>query len=138
MTGTLAIIILGMALRQLPVGYRQAVAGLKQIDASLEQASTNLGAGSITTFCKVVLPMLKNSLSVSFVYAFMRCMNTLSTVIFLVSPEWNLASVNIMSLANQGFLPTASATAVGIMLVIYLTFGIVKLILRDKINIFDL
>lgn len=138
MTGTLAIIILGMALRQLPVGYRQAVAGLKQIEGSLEQASTNLGAGSFTTFRKIVLPMLKNSLSVSFVYAFMRSMNTLSTVIFLVSPEWNLASINIMSLANQGFLPTASATAVGIMLVIYLTFGVVKLILRDKINIFDL
>ena len=137
MTGTLAIIILGMALRQLPVGYRQAVAGLKQIEGSLEQASTNLGAGSFTTFRKIVLPMLKNSLSVSFVYAFMRSMNTLSTVIFLVSPEWNLASINIMSLANQGFLPTASATAVGIMLVIYLTFGVVKLILRDKINIFD-
>ena len=138
MTGTLAIIILGMALRQLPVGYRQAVAGLKPIEGSLEQASTNLGAGSFTTFRKIVLPMLKNSLSVSFVYAFMRSMNTLSTVIFLVSPEWNLASINIMSLANQGFLPTASATAVGIMLVIYLTFGVVKLILRDKINIFDL
>lgn len=138
MTGTLAIIILGMSLRQLPVGYRQAVAGLKQIEASLEQASTNLGASSITTFRKIVLPMLKNSLSVSFVYAFMRSMNTLSTVIFLVSPEWNLASINIMSLANQGFLPTASATAFGIMLVIYVTFGVVKLILRDKINIFDL
>ena len=138
MTGTLVIIILGMALRQLPVGYRQAVAGLKQIEGSLEQASTNLGANSFTTFRKIVLPMLKNSLSVSFVYAFMRSMNTLSTVIFLVSPEWNLASINIMSLANQGFLPTASATAVGIMLVIYLTFGVVKLILRDKINIFDL
>ncbi|MFR6110693.1 MAG: hypothetical protein ACLUIQ_04305 [Dialister invisus] len=39
---------------------------------------------------------------------------------------------------KSGFLPTASATAVGIMLVIYLTFGVVKLILRDKINIFDL
>lgn len=138
MTGTLAIIILGMTLRQLPVGYRQAVAGLKQIEGSLEQASTNLGAGSFTTFRKIILPMLKSSLSVSFVYAFMRSMNTLSTVIFLVSPEWNLASINIMSLANQGFLATASATAVGIMLVIYLTFGIVKLILRDKINIFDL
>lgn len=138
LTGTLGIIILGMALRQLPVGYRQAVAGLKQIEASLEQASTNLGANSFATFRRIVLPMLKNSLSVSFVYAFMRSMNTLSTVIFLVSPEWNLASINIMSLANQGFLPTASATAVGIMLVIYITFGIVKLIFRDKINIFDL
>ncbi len=138
MTGTLTIIILGMALRQLPVGYRQAVAGLKQIEGSLEQASTNLGANSIVTFRKIILPILKNSLSVSFVYAFMRCMNTLSTVIFLVSPEWNLASINIMSLANQGFLPTASATAVGIMLTIFVTFGVVKLILRDKINIFDL
>ena len=92
MTGTLGIIILGMALRQLPVGYRQAVAGLKQIEGSLEEASTNLGANSFTTFRKIVLPMLKNSLSVSFVYAFMRSMNTLSTVIFLVSPEWNLES----------------------------------------------
>lgn len=138
MTGTLIIIVLGMALRQLPVGYRQAVAGLKQIEGSLEQASTNLGAGSVTTFRRIILPMLKNSLSVSFVYAFMRSMNTLSTVIFLVSPEWNLASINIMSLANQGFLPTASATAIGIMLVIYVTFGVVKLIFRDKINIFDL
>lgn len=138
LTGTMAIIILGMTLRQLPVGYRQAVAGLKQIDASMEQASANLGANSFTTFRSIILPMLKNSLSVSFVYAFMRSMNTLSTVIFLVSPEWNLASINIMSLADQGFLPTASATAVGMMLTIYLTFGIVKLILRDKINIFDL
>ena len=137
-TGTLAIIIIGMTLRQLPVGYRQAVAGLKQIEASLEQASMNLGANSFTTFRRIVLPMLKNSLSVSFVYSFMRSMNTLSTVIFLVSPEWNLASINIMSLANQGFLPTASATAVGLMLTIYVTFGVVKLILRDKINIFDL
>ena len=127
-----------MSLRQLPVGYRQAVAGLKQIEGSLEQASTNLGANSFTTFRKIVLPMLKNSLSVSFVYAFMRSMNTLSTVIFLVSPEWNLASINIMSLANQGIPSYGQCNSVGIMLVIYLTFGIVKLILRDKINIFDL
>ena len=43
-----------------------------------------------------------------------------------------------MSLANQGFLTVASATAVGMMLTIFLTFGLAKLILRDQINIFDL
>lgn len=138
LTGTLYIVILGMTLRQLPVGYRQAVAGLKQIDKSLEQASTNLGSNSFGTFKLIVLPMLKNSLSVSFVYSFMKSMNTLSTVIFLVSPEWNLASTNIMSLSDHGFLATASATAVGMMLTILATFAIVKLFLRDKINIFDL
>lgn len=138
MTGTLWIVVLGMTLRQLPVGYRQAVAGLSQIDKSLEQASTNLGANSFRTFTGVVLPMLKNSLSVSFVYSFMKSMNTLSTVIFLVSPEWNLASVNIMALSDHGFLATASATAVGMMMTIFITFGAVKLILRDQINIFNL
>ncbi len=138
MTGTLIIVVVGMTLRQLPVGYRQAVAGLSQIEKSLEQASTNLGADSFTTFRRVIVPMLKNSLSISFVYSFMRSMNTLSTVIFLISPEWNLASINIMSLANQGFLTVASATAVGMMLTIFATFGLAKLILRDQINIFDL
>ena len=101
LTGTLTIIILGMTLRQLPIGYRQAVAGLKQIEKSLEQASTNLGANSFITFRRIILPMLKNSLSVSFVYSFMKAMNTLSTVIFLVSPEWNLASINILSLSDH-------------------------------------
>ena len=138
MTGTLWIVVLGMTLRQLPVGYRQAVAGLSQIDKSLEQASTNLGANSFRTFTGVVLPMLKNSLSVSFVYSFMKSMNTLSTVIFLVSPEWNLASVNIMALSDHGFLATASATAVGMMMTIFITFGVVKLVLKDQINIFNL
>ena len=138
LTGTLYIIIIGMTLRQLPVGYRQAVAGLKQIDKSLEQASTNLGATSFGTFRRIVLPMLKNALSVSLVYSFMKAMNTLSTVIFLVSPEWNLASVNIMSLSDHGFLATASATAVGMVLTIFITFGVVKLVMRDQINIFDL
>lgn len=137
-TGTMVIIIIGMTLRQLPVGYRQAVAGLKQIDKSLEEASTNLGSNSVGTFTKIVLPMLKNSLSVSFVYSFMKSMNTLSTVIFLISAEWNLASVNILSLSDHGFLSVASATAVGMMLTIFVTFGIVKLIFRDKINIFNL
>ena len=138
LTGTFAIIVIGMTLRQLPVGYRQAIAGLSQIDKSLEQASTNLGANSFVTFCKVIVPMLKNSLSISLVYSFMKSMNTLSTVIFLISPEWNLASINIMALANQGFLATASATAIGMMLTIMATFGLAKLILRDQINIFDL
>ena len=104
----------------------------------MEQASTNLGADSVRTFFKIVVPMLKNALSITLVYSFMKSMNTLSTVIFLISPEWNLASVNIMSLANQGFLTVASATAVGMMLTIFATFGLAKLLLRDQINIFDL
>ena len=97
-----------------------------------------MGANSFVTFRRIVLPMLKNALSVSFVYSFMKSMNTLSTVIFLISPEWNLAAINILSLSDHGFLAVASATAIGMMMTIFLTFGVVKLIFRDQINIFDL
>lgn len=57
-TGTATIIIIGMCMRQLPVGYRNAIAGFKQIDKSIEEASTNLGANSVVTFKKIVLKKL--------------------------------------------------------------------------------
>ncbi|MCY6485835.1 iron ABC transporter permease [Clostridium aestuarii] len=138
LTGTGAIIVIGMCLRQLPVGYRNAISGFKQIDKSIEEASTNLGANSIVTFRRVVIPMLKNAFSTSFVYNFMKSMNTLSTVIFLVSPQWLLASVEILNLSDHGFYGVASATALGMISTILFTFGIVKLILGNKINIFEL
>ncbi|MCY6369290.1 ABC transporter permease [Clostridium ganghwense] len=138
LTGTAAIVVLGMSLRQLPVGYRNAISAFKQIDKSIEEASTNLGANSVVTFRKVVMPMLKNAFSTSFVYSFMKSMNTLSTVIFLVVPQWMLASVKILSLSDHGFYGVASATALGMVLTILITFGIVKLIFRNKINIFEL
>ncbi|WP_207653324.1 ABC transporter permease [Clostridium cochlearium] len=109
LTGTAAIVIIGMTIRQIPVGYRNSIAGFKQIDKSIEEASTNLGGNSFFTFIKVVLPMMKNALSVS-----------------------------ILSLADHAFYGVASATAIGMMGIIFITFGVVKLIFRDKINIFDL
>ncbi len=138
LTGTAAIIVIGMVLRQLPVGYRNSMAAFKQIDKSIEEASTNLGANSVRTFSRVVMPMLKHAVSVSFVYSFMKCMNTLSTVIFLVSPRWSLASLQILNLADHGYYGKASATAMGMMLCIAVTFGVMKLLFKGKIQIFDI
>lgn len=138
LTGTAIIIVIGMTLRQLPVGYRNAISAFKQIDKSIEEASTNLGANAPKTFRLVVLPMLKNAVSTSLVYSFLKNMNTLSTVIFLTSPQWMLASVSILGLADHGYYGKASATAMGMMLSIIVTFGIAKLFLGDKIRVFDL
>ena len=138
LTGTAYIIIIGLTLRQLPVGYRNAIAAFKQIDKSIEEASTNLGANSPRTFRNVVIPMLKSAVSTSLVYSFLKNMNTLSTVIFLTSPQWMLASVSILGLADHGYYGKASATALGMMLTIIITFGVAKFFLRDRVRIFDL
>ncbi len=138
LTGTAVIIVIGMVLRQLPVGYRNSMAAFKQIDKSIEEASTNLGANSVRTFTGVIMPLLKHAVSVSFVYSFMKCMNTLSTVIFLVSPRWNLAALQILNLADHGYYGKASATAMGMMLCIAITFGVMKLLFKGRIQIFDI
>lgn len=138
LTGTAFIIVIGMTLRQLPVGYRNAISAFKQIDKSIEEASTNLGANSPTTFRKIVIPMLRNAVSTSLIYSFLKNMNTLSTVIFLTSPQWMLASISILALADHGYYGKASATALGMMLTIIVTFAIAKAFLRDRIRIFDL
>lgn len=138
LTGTAAIIVIGMVIRQIPVGYRNAVAGFKQIDKSIEEAAANLGSGTVRTFSSIVMPMMKSPLSICLIYSFMKCMNTVSTVIFLITPKWNLASNTILSLGDYGNYGAAAATALGMMLIVLITFGIFKLILRDKINIFDL
>ncbi|MDR1827149.1 MAG: iron ABC transporter permease [Methylobacteriaceae bacterium] len=138
LAGTAAIIVIGLTLRQLPVGYRNAISAFKQIDKSIEEASTNLGANAPKTFRLVVLPMLKNAVSTSLVYSFLKNINTLSTVIFLFSPQWLLASYAILSLADHGYYGKASATALGMMLSIIVTFGVAKFFLRDRIRIFDL
>ncbi len=137
LTGTALIIIIGMTLRQLPVGYRNAISAFKQIDKSIEEASTNLGANSPTTFRLIVIPMLRGAISSSLIYSFLKNMNTLSTVIFLTSPQWMLASISILSLADHGYYGKASATALGMMLTIVVTLGVAKIFLRDKVRIFN-
>jgi iron(III) transport system permease protein len=138
LTGTGVIIVIAMVMRQLPVGYRNSVATFKQIDKSIEEAATNLGANSFTVIRTIIFPMLRNAMSTSIVYSFMKSMNTLSAVIFLVSPQWVLGSIAILSFAEHGFIGVASATAVGMIGIIFITFGAAKLLLKDKIHIFDI
>ncbi len=138
LTGTAVIIVLSMTIRNLPLGYRNSYAALQQIDESIEEASTNLGGNGFQTFTKVVMPMLKNAFSTSLIYNLMKSMNTLSAVIFLISPRWNLGSVQVLSLADHGYTGQASAMALGLMFLIFLTLGVAKLILGDSVNIFNI
>jgi iron(III) transport system permease protein len=45
LTGTAAIVIISMVMRNVPVGIRAGIAGLGQIDKSLDEASLSLRAG---------------------------------------------------------------------------------------------
>ncbi|MCR8644368.1 iron ABC transporter permease [Paenibacillus sp. N1-5-1-14] len=135
--GSAMLIVIAMLLKQMPVGYRGLSASFKQIDKSIEEAATNLGADSRKTLTSIVFPMLQKTIVANFVYSFMKNMNTLSTIVFLITPKWVVAAVSIFNYAETGTYYWAAAVAVGLMFATLTTLGIMKLIFRDKVKIFD-
>ncbi|SFV13799.1 ABC transporter permease [Pseudoduganella namucuonensis] len=102
LTGTGLIILLCFVFRNLPVSIRAGTAALKQIDKSLDEASSMLGASTVTTMRRVMLPLLRPALVASLVYGFVRAMTTVSSVIFLVSAEYELATTFIIGRVGNG------------------------------------
>lgn len=120
LTGTGTILILAFVFRNMPVGIRAGLASLSQIDRSLDEASLTLGAHASTTLRRVMLPLLRPAVATSMVYAFVRAVTSISAVIFLVSGEYNLATVYIVGRAEFGEYGLAivySAVLIAIMIV---------------------
>ncbi|WP_426955061.1 ABC transporter permease [Muricoccus radiodurans] len=102
LTGTAMIMVVAFIFRNMPVGIRAGIAGLAQVDKSLDEASLTLGARSAATLRRVILPILRPAIATSMVYAFVRAITSVSAVIFLVSGEYNLATVYIVGRAEFG------------------------------------
>ncbi|MDR7523263.1 MAG: iron ABC transporter permease [Armatimonadota bacterium] len=111
LTGTELIIILAFVFRNMPVAIRAGIAAIHQLDRSVEEAATLLGADTATTLRRVVGPLLRPALLSGLIFAFVNAMTAVSQVIFLVSPQHNLATVQILSHAEYGRLGPAAALA---------------------------
>jgi len=118
-TGTAFILIMAFTFRNMPVGIESGTSTLMQIDKSIEEASTSLGAGSGPTFRRITLPLLKQAFFSGLVYSFVRSMTAVSSIIFLISPRWNVATTRIFSLFEISKYSDAAAYIV-IMIVVIL------------------
>lgn len=111
LTGTAAIIILAFVFRNMPVAIRSGVAAIHQIDRSLEEASTMLRANSAVTLRRIVLPLVRSALLSGLVFAFVRAMTAVSQVIFLITPQYSLATTQILTYIEYGSQGRGAALA---------------------------
>ena len=124
LTGTAALIAIAMAASYLPVGYRICAAALQQLRASLDESAANLGASRARAFLTVTVPLTWPAVAAAFAYTFVQAVGTLSTVIFLVSFDTPLASVDILNLAAQGKWGRACALATALLVVTLAALGL--------------
>jgi iron(III) transport system permease protein len=134
LTGTLLIIIINISFREFPVGLEAGISKLHQIDESIEEASRDLGAGSFRTFIGIALPLMSSAFAASFLYTFMVGMITISAVIFIIAPGTNLASLLILRLAETGNIGKASAMAMMLTAVVFISLMLLK-VFSKKSNV---
>jgi iron(III) transport system permease protein len=129
LTGTATILIACYVFRYSPTGIRTTIALLQQIDRSMEEASASLGAGHLTTFRRVMLPLILPAFFAGLGVVFIRSMTAISATIFLVSIDWTLITVKILENMTEVALGPAAAFSVFVIVVVLLVTELLNFLL---------
>ena len=121
LVGTMPLVFAVLIFRYNPVGIRSAIASLEQIGPSIEEASATLGATLITTFRKVMVPMLIPAFFAGLEYLYIRSFTAISAVIFLASARTQLMTVRILE--NLTELALGRAAAFSVVMVVFVLVG---------------
>lgn len=130
LTGTFTILALHFIFRYMPLGIQAGVASLQQIHPSIEEAAIDLGASTAQTFRSVTLPLIAPAFFSGLVFSFVRAMTAVSAAIFLVSADWQLMTVQILSQVASGRLGAAAAFSMVLLAIILLATGVIRFILN--------
>ena len=106
-------------------------AGLVSVDRRLELAAMNLGAGPVSTFFRITLPLILPSVLSGALFAFITSWDEVVTAIFLSGPDLTTMPVKMWSGIRVQVDPAVAAVSSLALLVIVSTFllmGAVKLI----------
>lgn len=84
--GTLWILLIGYITRFLPYGLRTMTATIVQVHDDMQQASMVCGAGFLTTFWRILLPLLRPGFVAGWIILATIYLREFSTSVFLYSP----------------------------------------------------
>jgi len=132
LTGGIMILALNCVFRFIAVGVEAGISKLHQINIEIEEASSDLGANFIYTFYKIVLPIMFPAFIAGFIYTFMTSIVSLSAVVFLVSPGFDLAAVKIFDAAVYGEIGIASATTMKLVVIVIVCMVILNFLSKTK------
>ena len=126
------ILALNCVFRFIAVGVEAGISKLHQINIEIEEASSDLGANFVETFYKIVLPIMFPAFIAGFIYTFMTSIVSLSAVVFLVSPGFDLAAVKIFDAAVYGEIGIASATTMKLVVIVMVCMVILNFLSKTK------
>ncbi len=103
LTGTIYMILIGYIIIKVPYTFRMIKAGYASLDGSLEEAAKNLGASTLKTYFRVILPILLPTAQSVLLLNFISLLSEYNTSVFLYHPLFQPLGV-VLNAANS---PTA-------------------------------
>jgi iron(III) transport system permease protein len=132
LTGTAVILVLCFMFRNMPVGVRAGMAAMSQIDKHLDEAALTLGASAWTALRTVILPLLRPAIIAALVYSFVRSVTTVSAIIFLVSPDHELATVYIINRVLASDYGVAIAYSTVLIVLMLIVIGAIRFFVGEQ------
>jgi iron(III) transport system permease protein len=118
--GTVSLLVLAVIVKEMPLGTQIIKAAVQQIGPELEEASNAAGAGWLDYFRRILLPLLKPTMTSVAIIVFISAARDIPTVVFLSTHEsrtLSLLMLDYIAEANQ-----EKAAVLGVFLVL-LIFG---------------
>lgn len=138
LSGTLLIMLLAYIIIKIPFTLRMTKAAFFSIDNSLEDAAKNLGAGSMYTFFRILLPIILPSVLAVFALNFNGLLTDYDLSVFLYHPLYQPLGVYIKNLTDSTTLADNTAMtfvyAVMVMIISAITLYLVYGRKSDKIK----
>ncbi|HEY7067421.1 MAG TPA: iron ABC transporter permease [Chloroflexota bacterium] len=113
--GTVLVMILVLVVKDMPIGTHMMKTSIGQIAPELEHSSQVCGAGGLTTFRRIVLPLMRPMLVSIFVLVFIAALRDISTTILVVTPGTRPLSILMLEYSQSSALESAAVIGVILM-----------------------
>lgn len=115
---TIWILLIAYVVRSMPIAVRGANGALRQVDASLEEAARIAGASWLVTSRRILLPIMRSNLMLTWLLVFIPALGELSATILLYTNGTETMSVAIFRLSDLGQLEVVAALSTVLIAVI--------------------
>jgi len=112
------VLILAIIIKEMPVGIQIIKAGVMQISTELEEASTVSGAPWLSTFRRILLPLVNPTLMAVGLIVFIAAVRDVSSVVFLATHQTQTLSLLMLDYIPEGNMEQAAVIGVFIVFLI--------------------
>lgn len=132
--GTYFGVIVGHTVLALPFVVIIVSATLKGFDPNLMRAALSLGAGPLTAFRRVMLPIVAPGVASGAVFAFVISFDELIMTMFVASPQQRTLPLQIWAGVQESSSPVIIAAAMVLMMASVALMAIVEILRRRRLG----